>query len=359
MRAFQKLVVTNLKEFGRDRTSVIITVLVPVLFIFFFGMAFGGMESGKYKVGLVVEDESPLGQSLAQALDGISVFDLVKADREKELDALRKGDRRAVILIPEGVGSAAAGGKSKLEVYYDATNAVASQTILGVMRQVVGEMDRQITGRPTVLEVDTVSTQTRRLRDIDFLLPGILGMGLMWLGIFNSIPLVRQRQTLILKRYGATPLSRAKLVSAQVVSRLLVSIVQAAIIVAVGRAIFNVQNVGSWYLLGLLVILGTLAFVALGYVIAAVARTEEAANGMSQLLNFPLMFLSGVFFPAELMPKYLEPVIRILPLTYLNDSLRQVMLNGAGIQALVTDMAVLAIWSIACLLLSIRFFRWT
>ena len=165
----------------------------------------------------------------------------------------------------------------------------------------------------------------------------------MQLGVFAAIPLVADREKLILKRLQATPLRRWQLVGSNVVMRLLIAIVQTAIIVGVGSA--RVRRPGRGQLAarsGRFVVLGSLTFIALGYVIASFASTEESANGMTSVVQFPLMFLSGTFFPIDAMPDALQAVARAMPLTYLGDALRQVMVGGTPFSPLWVCFAVLA-----------------
>jgi len=119
-----------------------------------------------------------------------------------------------------------------------------------------------------------------------------------------------------------------------------------------------VSIVGSLPLLAGFVLLGALMFVALGYLISGLARTQDSVTGITQLLNFPMMFLSGIFFPVDLVPGWLRPVVSLLPLTYLADALRQVMVGATPAYSLGFDFAVLAGWLLVCALLAVRFFKW-
>jgi ABC-2 type transport system permease protein len=134
--------------------------------------------------------------------------------------------------------------------------------------------------------------------------------------------------------------------------------VQTALIDAIGVGLLGVQLTGSWLEIIGIVFLGAVTFVSIGYVIASFARTEEAANGMTSIVQFPLMFLSGIFFPLEILPSWLRSVATVMPLTYLGDALRQVMVGGTPFVPLGVDVAVLAGWLVVCLGISTRFFRW-
>ena len=171
----------------------------------------------------------------------------------------------------------------------------------------------------------------------------MLGLSVMQVGIFAAIPLVADREKLILKRLAATPLRRWQLVGSNVLMRLLIALVQAVIIVGVGVVRSSAsRSTGPWSLSVFFVVLGAVAFLALGYVIASFAKTEDAANGMTSVIQFPMMFLSGTFFPIDQMPDFLQGIARLIPLTYLSDALRQVMVGGAAFAPLWVCAAVLA-----------------
>ncbi len=186
----------------------------------------------------------------------------------------------------------------------------------------------------------------------------MLGLSIMQVGIFAAIPLVADREKLILKRLAATPLRRWQLVGSNVLMRILIAFTQAIIIVAVGSLLFGVEVVGSLILVAAFVTLGAMAFLALGYVIASFAKTEDAANGMTSMIQFPMMFLSGAFFQIDQMPQFLQVVARIIPLTYLADALRQVMVGGAAFAPLWVCAAVLLGWLVVCFGIAARKFQW-
>ncbi len=180
----------------------------------------------------------------------------------------------------------------------------------------------------------------------------------MQVGIFAAIPLVADREKLILKRLAATPLRRWQLVGSNVLMRLLIALAQTAIIITVGSLAFGVEIVGSMLLTLGFVVLGAVTFLALGYVIASFATTEDSANSMTSMIQFPMMFLSGAFFPIDQMPPFLLSIARAIPLTYLADALRQVMVGGAPFAPLYVCAAVLLGWLVVCFGIASRKFRW-
>ncbi len=373
MKSLLPLTVANIRSFVRDRTAMFWTFAFPVIFILLFGAIFSGGGSAKYTVGWVDEDGSKASDALRAVFGHVSLFDLKDATLVEARDAVSKGNDRAVIVIPKGFGAAMAGActagrglptATGITVYTDESQQTSSLTIQQVVSQVVscgvlglGPSVPVLTQQHQPLQALT-NIDTNNLTDAAWLVPGILGMALMQGGIFAAVPLVEQREKLILKRLAATPLRRWTLVGSNVVLRLIIAIAQAVILIGIGVAVFGVQVLGSLALMAFLVALGAVTFIAIGYVVAAFARTEEAANGIVQVVQFPMMFLSGVFFPIEIMPNVLRPVATIMPLTYLGDALRQVMINGSPYAPLPVDIAVLGGWMLVCLVISARFFRW-
>jgi ABC-2 type transport system permease protein len=243
-------------------------------------------------------------------------------------------------------------------VYTDPSQSQADASTRQLVGFVLSSVNQAATGQPPAVVPSFQQIQTNDLTFISYLVPSILGMSLMQLGVFSAVPLVADREKLILKRLQATPLRRWQLVGSNVLMRLLIAVFQTVIIVGVGSAAYHVEIAGSWLLIGGLILLGSLAFIALGYVIASFAKTEEAANGMTSVVQFPLMFLSGTFFPIDAMPDFLKTVARALPLTYLGDGLRQVMVDGTPFAPLWVCFAFLAVWLVVCFGIAARFFRW-
>jgi ABC-2 type transport system permease protein len=372
MTAFAMLVRANVRSFVRDRNALFWTLAFPVVFILLFGSIFSGGGTPSYDVGWVDQDGTPASGMLRAAFAQVSLLELHDGSLEDSRAAMGSGDLSGIIVVPAGYGQAlraadgppaadaAPGGAPAVElaVYTDPSSQSSSATIQQIAGQVVASVNVALTGRAPALGVAPRTIQTENLSAAAFLIPGILGMALMQLGVFGAVTLVAQREKLILKRLGATPLPRWTLVGSNVVLRLMIGLVQAVLIVGIGIAVFGVQVLGSLWLMAIVVILGALAFIAIGYLVAAFAPTEDAANGIVQVIQFPMMFLSGVFFPIEIMPAVLRPVAAVLPLTYLGDALRQVMVNGSAFAPLPVDLAVLAGWLVVCLAISSRYFRW-
>ncbi|HWI60777.1 MAG TPA: ABC transporter permease [Symbiobacteriaceae bacterium] len=190
--------------------------------------------------------------------------------------------------------------------------------------------------------------------------PGTLALGFLWLGVFGvAPPLVQMREQQVLRRLGATPLPRTTLLGAQVGWRLTTGLLQAVILVAFGTVAYGMRIPASnWPLLLVLIVLGGMVLITLGFALAGLGRSNESVIALGQLVQFPMMFLSGCFVPLEMLPDFLRPVTQAMPLTYLVDGLRQLMVGAEPLFPLWVDFAVLG----GCLALlsavAVRFFRW-
>ncbi len=364
MRALRALSLANLRSFLRDRLALFWTLAFPILFVLLFGSIFSGSGPSTFTTGWVDQDRSPASAGLRQGFAATGLLELQDESLDDALAAMRQGDLTAVIVVPQGLGAAMAGPAGgaapavTLAVYTDPSQQTTSSTIIQVVSQVVGAANLVAAGASPVLAVESRSVQSQQLSAAAFFVPSILAMALMQLGVFSAIPLVEQREKLILKRLGATPLPRWTLVASNIVVRLLIALVQTVLIVAIGLAVFDVAIVGSLLLAVGFVVLGAVTFISIGYVIASFARTEEADNGITSVVQFPMMFLSGIFFPIAFMPEFLQPVAALMPLTYLGDALRQVMVGGVPYAPLWLDALVLTGWLVVCFAISARWFRW-
>ncbi len=194
---------------------------------------------------------------------------------------------------------------------------------------------------------------------IDYYLPNMLGISLMWLGVFATAqPLVEQREQKIFRRMAVTPLSRQSMLWGQVLFRVSVGLFQAAIFLIAGRIGFGVRVQGSWLLLLGATIMGALVFVTLGYVLAGLSRSQEAAPVVAQPVQMGMMFLSGTLLPAAMLPAGVRAVVRAIPLTYVADALRQTVSAVPPMFPLWVDFAAMAGWIALFFALSVKLFRW-
>jgi ABC-2 type transport system permease protein len=354
MNTFFQLIMVNIKETFRDKMALFWFVLFPVFFILLFGFIFSEENMDmNFPVGLVLDEVSAEGQYFRTALTATDIFDVHEGIADEEFEMLRNGKRHAVIIPGETFEE-----KMNVAVYYDATKQETTQVVIPILKQLLDEAERRISKRPSLFELDLIPIQRQNLREIDFLLPGILSMALMQLGLFGALRLVGLREQKILKSLGATPLNRSLLIGCEVLVRLAMAVLQTLAIVIIGYLVFNVLIVGNWFKVFAVVLLGAATFVSLGYLLVSFTRTTDAALAVIQIVQFPMMFLSGIFFPVTMMPAFIQPVIKAMPLAYLGDALRQIMMGYPGDYAFAADVGILIGWFLITLILTIRFWKW-
>jgi ABC-2 type transport system permease protein len=366
MTALISLTIANIRSYVRDRAALFWTLAFPLIFILLFGGVFTGGGGGGREYGWVDLDGSAASAQLADSFSGIENLTLIESSEDDALAAMRDGELDAVIVVPAGYGDALAGAGAaapgaapvELAVYTDPSQSATTGATFQTVNAILGEINLAAAGGQRVVVPVQETIQVREFSFITFFVPGILAMALMQTGIFAAVPLVADREKLIFKRLGATPLRRWQLVGSNILVRLIISVFQAVIIIAVGTLVFGVEVAGSPLVIGAFVLLGSVTFTAIGYVLASFASTEDAANGLTSVVQFPLMFLSGVFFPIEQMPEFLQKVAYLLPLTYLVNALRQVMVDGIPLVPLGVCFVVLLGWLVGAFAISARFFRW-
>ncbi len=349
MQSFWAMVVANLKMTVRNRQAIFWNLAFPAIFILIFGAVFGGDATSSFDVG-VAGPASDARQQVSDGLEATAGFIVHTGDEAGELDALNTNDRQVVLVIPETI---AAG--SPIGFYYNAqggpTGTIAQAAVRSALLGILGE------GGGVPIESWPVSTLD--LTFIDFFIPGILAMSIMNSGVIGlSTAFTSFREKGILRRIKVTPFALWKFILARIVASMLVILATSAILVGMAALVWGFEPRGNWLLSLLVIVTGSLTFLAIGYAISSFARNTESAASYANLVTFPMLFLSGVFFPVSSMPDWLQPVLNVLPLKYLVDALRQPMMYGRGFGDVWLDLlALLAVFA-ACMAFAIRFFRW-
>ena len=356
------LFVASIKMFVRNRAAVFFSLFLPLIIMLIFGVLnFEG--STEIDLGIVDEAGNEASSALRDRLDEYDYLVLHDGDRDPELAELEEGDRDFVLVIPPGWTAPAPGSESSLVAYAASGDPAQAQVAQGLLQQAVGQALFAPSGggggsggfaAPLRFE----SVQARDLAYIDFLVPGIVGMTVMQLGLFGvAFGFVQLKRTGALRRLFATPTSPAYFLSAQVLSRLIICIAQVAILIGVGIW-FGLQMFGDYGTLAVIVLIGSAIFLAVGFAIAGWAKNEDQAAPVANLVSLPMMFLSGVFFPRDAMPDFLASITQFMPLTYVNEALRAVVNDGAGLLSLGPQLLGMGVWAVITFVLAVRMFRW-
>ncbi|TBL80203.1 ABC transporter permease [Paenibacillus thalictri] len=371
MNAYIQLTLAQLRIFVRNRSVIFFTVLFPILMMVGLGSLLGNGGGISLNASLIDQDRSAASKQFTDTLNELKIITFAEnADEQQAMSDLKKGDTQLVIVVPSGYGAAiqAAGGNPsgtsaeaapKVTVYYDETNMTASQMGLTIVDQVADAISKKMVQYKQLVTVDAKGIQAIKLKYIDFLVPGVVAMMIMSTnlnGVAGQIAAWRERG--ILRRMQSTTLKASTFIAAQITARLILNGFQALLVLVIGNLFFGTQVNGSWLLLIAFLILGTLTFMSIGFIIAGLAKTPESAGPIAGFISFPLMFLGGVFFPVKNMPDLLQPFVKLLPITHLSTALRQIMNVGADLSALWSEALLLGGWMIVAFVIASFTFKW-
>jgi len=307
------------------------------------------------RLGIVDEAGNDASARLIAAAEDLERVNVRVGNREEQLEKLRDGERWTVVILPPGFGSdpSAAG----VEVWTGDPQSFATFVGSGIIRQLI--VDTVGGEGPYGIEVieEPVSGDDP-LRFIDVVVPGQVGLSLMFGNLFAATMLGWWRQQGILKRIAASPTRPAHLLASQLLVFGLVSAMQATILLSIGSLLFGVAIKGSILALAAAVFAGILVFLTLWYTLIAFIRSPILATSIASLLGFVMMFAGGSYLVIEDPPLFLKPVVFAAPLSYLNDALRDVIKHGEGVGGIATDLGILAGWAAALFIVSTRVFRW-
>jgi ABC-type multidrug transport system permease subunit len=341
--SLRQLTLTRFREFVREPEALFWSLLFPILLTVGLGIAFRNRPAETVHVAVAGDAAAvrPLLEAL-RAADGIVAESL---DVEVATQALVTG-RVALVVHPD------TGGMVRFE--YDDTRPDSRGA-----RMVADDAIQRGAGR-----ADPVSSTDSHVREagsryVDFVVPGLLGMGLMGNGIWGiGFAVVDARRRKFLKRLMATPMSRAEFLGSFVIGRFALLVIEVLVLVGFAALAFDVPVRGSYAQLALICVMGSLVFGTMGLLIASRAKTIEGASGLMNLAMLPMWVLSGVFFSSENFPDAIQPFVQALPLTAVNDALRANMLRGDGWSVVGPELAIIAAWTAVSFVLAMKLFRW-
>jgi len=356
VRAFIQLVVTQATMLRRNTGFWLSSIMMAVISMAVFGWLFN-FDTQAFELAVVDEDRTEASQALVQAFDGLESVELREGSREDELASLEHGDRGAVVIVPRGFGAGLDEGASSVLVYYDNSDPIRIGYVTSTVDAVVDNYNASVVGATTAVMVEKQAVSTENVRFIDFLTPGMVGMAIMWVNLGVGFLLVTWREQGILRRLGVTPLPPGSLIASQAASFALISLTQVVVILSMGRLVFGVEINGSYLWLAVTALLGVMAMLSVGYVIASLLKTVTSVNAVINLVAFPMIFLGRSYFSMD-PPPSVAPLVNAIPLTHLNNALREVVNHGGGLGDLWLSWAALAAWIVGGFVVSVRLFRW-
>lgn len=339
----KELTLARIREFAREPEALFWVFVFPVLLAFALGIAFRSQAPEKLRVA--VETTAPDAGRLAAWLSQSSELQLLELSPKEAAQALRTGQVDLVVHQDPG---------SPYAFRYDPTRASSRLARL----RADDAIERGL-GRADLVPTRDEPVSEPGARYIDFLIPGLIGLNLMGSGMWGiGFAVVQARTKKLLKRFAATPMRRSHYLLSFMLSRLVFLVPEVAALVGFGWAVFQVKVAGSLLALTIISLLGSFTFAGLGLLLAARTSTIEAVSGWMNFVMLPMWLLSGTFFSYSRFPQFLQPLIRALPLTALNDALRAVMNEGLALSASWVEILVLLFWASLSFAFALRLFRW-
>lgn len=331
------------KEFYRDKAAMGWNFLFPILVVLGFSFAFSGKNQDLFKVGVhapasngQLPDKGP--GSGFKALQNVQFVPIT--DREAALAKVRRHQLDLLIEAPE------TGGKFSYWVNSTSPKGYLLERLLWG-----SEPDRKPFERQAV--------EGQEIRYVDWLISGLLAMNMMFNALFGvGYIIVRYRKTGVLKRLKATPLTALEFLSAQIVSRVILIVFVTTLVFVGCHALIHFRMVGSYATLAVILLLGAINLISIGLLIAARVTSEEFAGGLLNLISWPMMFLSGVWFSLEGAHPIVQKVALVFPLTHVIDASRAVMTEGATLVQVAPNLIVLAVTSALFLAIGTLTFKW-
>lgn len=347
--AFVTLTLARLREFYRQPEAVFWVYFFPLLMVVALGVAFRNRPVEKITID-IVESAEIAGLPEVFRRDERIVWQT--ATLEDCRRRLRTG--RSDLYLVVVPGTADESKKYSVEYHFDPTKPGSV-----VARDVIDDLVQEANGRQDPVAARSLEMSEPGGRYIDFLVPGLIGMGLMGGGMWGvGFAIVDMRIRKVLKRMIATPMRKADFLAAIMTSRLVFMIPEMILLFVFARYAFDVRVHGSWLAIIVIILLGAFQFSGIGLLVASRARTIESVSGLMNVVMLPMWTLSGIFFSYERFPEKVQPLIQALPLTPLIDSLRGVMLEGATLVTLWPKLVIIFAWGIITFVLALRIFRW-
>ena len=333
-----------MRGFLRDRTALFFTFFFPLMFLLVFGLIF--RDSGSTSITVGVVGSGPIVANLPPGAVTVQRYDTLEA----ALAQVRSGDLPAVV-VQDG---------DRITLRYAASDQVKAAIVQGIVSSVVDRANVTASGRAPTFRLDADRVEDDSLKAIQFITPGIMSWGVATSAAFGAaLTLVSWRRKQLLRRVRLSPAPVWTVVGARVGVSLMIALVQAVMFVAVALTPpFGLVLTGSWWLAIPLLMAGTTAFLSIGLLVGAIAKTEEAASAMVNFIVLPMAFLSGTFFDISQAPAWLRAVSRVFPLRWLNDAMLDVLARGQGVSAVGLPIAVLLAFSVLLAWVATRVFRW-
>jgi len=359
---FWQLFVRSLKETYRDVLALSFVLAFPLLFMLLFGTAFGDTIPS-YTIGVIDDDNSQVSQGfIGEALPAVPTFEIEALDDpDTALEALRQGDLRAYIVLPEGFGQQVSqiwqgtDGNIEFNITYDESDLLVSEQIVSTINAVT----RNFAGIdiPITINANPINIETE-ITNMDFIAPGIIIFGLLIMIPTSGRVMLRDKESRFLHRMLTTPTRPWEFIAGYSLSMVLIAIAQIVIFILLGW-LFGMDIIGSIWLAFAVFLLTAICSIGIGMVVASLSKSENQGESLSWLFSMPLAIVSGVWFSSDFMPSYMRFFADIFPFSHAVDASRAVITRGVGMEAISGDFFFLVGWAVGIFIIGTILFSRT
>jgi ABC-2 type transport system permease protein len=328
-------IIVSIKSFYREKTVVFFRIAFPVILILVFGTIFMERDNEIFELSIKDLDQTPSSEQLVNTIDLSKRFNITRVPPDADAAQYAKdNNRNLIVIIPndfettlmQKMGSGESDTPIRLTNLYD-PGSFGVTTKIGVLDIVLAGINQEMSGKPPFIVSEPVSILKKKYRFIEFFVPGIIAMAVMTASLFGTVNVNAELlQKGVIRKLFTTPITRVDWILSNVLYQFILAVFSTVVMLVVSYGVFSVSlEINAW--LPVFVALDVFAFVGLGMILTRVAKEAESASAAADALMFPMMFLSGTFFPVEMMPGFLQKFAKVLPLYYVNEGLRASMVS--------------------------------
>jgi len=354
----------NTKRFFRDRLALFFTIGFPLIFLFVFGGLNSGNGNVSFNVAVINNSSSEFSKTFVKQLADSKILkvnsEVTTLDAAKE--KMTRSELDAVVELPANFGDVKEGTAyptGEANVIYTQNNAQSATALTSILDAQFKVINGQFVTNVTPFTVASEQINDRSLSPFDYTFAGLLGFAIIGMGIFGPVNVFPELKKMgILRRLSTTPLKVWQYFLSTMIGQAIIGLLSLAIMFAVAIAVFHLQVVGNWIELALFLILGIVTILGIGLALGGWAKNERQAAPLTNIIVFPMMFLSGTFFPRYLMPEWLQNISAFLPLTPIIDGIRLIATEGKHLIDILPQIGLIGAWLVIIYFIAFKVFRW-
>ncbi len=352
------------KRFFRDRAAIFYSIGFPLIFLFVFGSLYGNNSNLSFKVAVINNSNSTFAKTFVKSVDNSKILKVNKDIKSLSVaeDKMSRSEIDSTIVLPKSFGEVQKGNfypSGQAEIIYTQNNQQSAQALAAVLDSQFKSINSKFVTIKTPFTVTQKQLNTKSLSSFDYAFAGLLGFAIIGMGIFGPVNVFPELKKMgILRRLSTTTLRVWQYFLSTMIGQAAIGLLSIAVMFAVAMTVFNLKVVGNWYELIIFLIFSMTMILGIGLALGGWAKNERQVAPLSNIVVFPMMFLSGTFFPRFLMPEWLQNISTFLPLTPVIDGIRLIITEGKTFSEILPQIGLIGLWFIVIYFIAFRVFRW-